>query len=116
MPFNREFFFATGVAIIPAIFVMATTFATKRTGSFGVGRFPKKFELTSEDLGRLVRCGMLGKTFTATILGFKAFIWFIALGIFTFAFPIETIYYLIRANEEKKNESVEMDEQVNAAA
>lgn len=113
---NEEFFTATGIAILPAIFVIATTIATQRTGSFGVGRFPKKFEFTPEDIGRLVRCGMLGKTFVAIGLGFKAFVWFIALSIFTFAFPIETIYYLIRANEEKKNESVEMDEQMNVAA
>lgn len=112
---NSDFWGMGAVTMISSILVIATFLGTKYTAGFGLSCIPRVFEIKRSDVGKMFEYGLLRAGLGATFMGIKMFLYVLALMFFVFAFPIETIYYLIRASIEKKNDNVTMNE-MNVAA
>lgn len=110
---NGEFFAMSAIMSVVWILVLTSYLATKYTAGFGFSCIPRVFEISLSDVGTMFRYGLVRAGLGATFMGIKMFFYVLALLFFTFVFPLETIYYIIRAGFEKKNDVVIMNAQMD---
>lgn len=112
---NGEFFAISAIMAVTCILVLTSFLATKYTAGFGLSCIPRAFEISVSDIGRTFRYGLIRAGLGATFLGIKMFLYVFTLFFFTFTFPLETVYYMIRASVEKNSDNAIMDVQMNMA-
>ncbi len=113
---NGEFFAMSAIMSVACILVLSSFLATKYTAGFGLSCIPLAFEIRVSDIGRTFNYGLIRAGLGATFLGLKMFLYVLTLSFFVCVFPLETIYYMIRASVEKKSDDVIINTQMDMAA
>lgn len=100
--FDSAFFCLLPFQVVSGIAVMAAVFGMKYTEGFGCSWIPMLMFKANEGFQEIFDGTYVYVWFLMVLIGIGVFTWVFGMLIFAWLFPLETLYYWIRARHEEK--------------